>query len=293
MASIVFVHGSGIRAERYARMLQTVEQGLRTAGHPAALVPCGWGEEHGSHLHAGGASFRDIGAGSAGPGRDDTDPELAAWTLAEQEQEQEHEREAGPASRWAQVTAGLHFRPGGLRLGTSLLGTSSLGASLNTSLQESSSAFTGDIALYLSRGTSIRDAIRTAVAGAEPPVTVLAHSLGGVATVDLLVEKPIPEVELLVTVATQAGFLYEIDALPSLRFGDPLPDTFPRWVNVLDRRDALAYMVQPLFPGRAVDQLVDNRAPFPLAHTAYFNNSRFYRVLAGLGREVPPVTLGP
>ena len=44
----------------------------------------------------------------------------------------------------------------------------------------------GDILLYQARGETIRGAIAAAIRAASPPVVVLAHSLGGIASVDLL-----------------------------------------------------------------------------------------------------------
>ncbi|MFG2605598.1 hypothetical protein ACGFT2_18940 [Streptomyces sp. NPDC048514] len=138
----------------------------------------------------------------------------------------------------------------------------------------------GDVLLYLSRGAALREALAQAVLAAEPPVVLLAHSLGGIAALDLLVLRPLPEVELLVTVGSQAPFLYELGALPSLEHGTPLPAHVPRWLNVYDRRDLLGYVGAGVFPGRVHDIAVDGRQPFPLAHSAYWSNPELYRVLA-------------
>ncbi|MCS0601373.1 hypothetical protein NX794_09030 [Streptomyces sp. LP11] len=142
----------------------------------------------------------------------------------------------------------------------------------------------GDVLLYLARGEAIREAVAGAVRAAEPPVVLLAHSLGGIASLDLLVLRPLPEVELLVTVGSQAPFLYELGALPSLEHGSPLPAHVPRWLNVYDRRDLLGYVGAGVFPGRVEDVAVDSRQPFPLSHSAYWRNPELYRVLA---RELP------
>jgi hypothetical protein len=139
----------------------------------------------------------------------------------------------------------------------------------------------GDVAWYLSRGHELREHIAGVVAAARPPVYLLGHSLGGVASVDLLADRDLPGVELLITVGSQAPYLYELDALPCLRFGERLPARFPRWVNVYDERDMLAFVGgRPgLFPGHVTDLAVDNRAPFPRSHRAYFRNDRFYDLL--------------
>ncbi|KOG25648.1 hypothetical protein ADK34_17470 [Streptomyces viridochromogenes] len=139
----------------------------------------------------------------------------------------------------------------------------------------------GDVLLYLARGAAIREVVLEAVRAAEPPVVLLAHSLGGIAALDLLVLRELPEVELLVTVGSQAPFLYELGALPSLEHGTPLPAHVPRWLNVYDRRDLLGYVGAGVFPGRVEDVAVDSRQPFPLSHSAYWSNPELYRLLAG------------
>lgn len=96
---------------------------------------------------------------------------------------------------------------------------------------------------------------------------------------DLLATQALPQVRLLVTVGSQAPLLYELNALPALPFGTDLPPTMPRWVNIFDRRDLLAYTGAGVFPGRVEDREVDNRAPFPRSRSAYFANERFYAVL--------------
>ncbi|GHI21156.1 hypothetical protein [Streptomyces hydrogenans] len=138
----------------------------------------------------------------------------------------------------------------------------------------------GDVLLYLARGEAIREAVAAAVRAARPPVVVLAHSLGGIASLDLLVLRELPEVRLLVTVGSQAPFLYELGALPSLEYGAPLPAHVPPWINVYDRRDLLSYVGAGLFPGRVRDVAVDGRQPFPMAHSAYWGNPELYRLLA-------------
>lgn len=145
----------------------------------------------------------------------------------------------------------------------------------------------GDILRYQARGGALRaaiaDAARAAREAAPGPVVLLAHSLGGIACFDLLAgaaEGPPPGVDLLVTVGSQAPFLYELDALTALRRGDPLPAAFPRWLNVYDERDLLAFVGEKVFPGRVTDVRVDTWQPFPRAHSAYFAHRKMYERLA-------------
>lgn len=130
----------------------------------------------------------------------------------------------------------------------------------------------GDIVLYQARGEAIRGRIRERILAAGEPVHVLAHSLGGVASVDLLVMETLP-VQHLITVGSQAPFLYEINALQTLPFGSPLPASLPPWLNIYDLRDFLSYVGSGVFPGRVVDLRVDNRQVFPASHSAYWWNA--------------------
>ncbi len=135
----------------------------------------------------------------------------------------------------------------------------------------------GDILRYQARGEGIRAVIRQAILDADADnVTLLAHSLGGIACVDLLVTSNIPQVDRLITVGSQAPFLYEIGALASLEPPEPLPEHFPSWLNIYDPRDFLGYVGQEVFPGRVTDIEVDNRQPFPQAHSAYWGNSEVW-----------------
>ena len=153
-------------------------------------------------------------------------------------------------------------------------------------LTDATSPAAGDIMRYQARGSGIRRYIRQVVADAavgdpDPSVTLLAHSLGGIACVDALIEEPIPGVGRLVTVGSQAPFFYEIDALASLSYGRRLPDHFPAWLNIYDARDFLSYIGAGLFPGRVTDQRVDNGQPFPQAHSAYWRNDAVWQHIGG------------
>jgi hypothetical protein len=84
---------------------------------------------------------------------------------------------------------------------------------------------------------------------------------------------------LLVTVGSQAPFLYEINALQSLAYGEALPAHFPKWLNFYDLRDFLSYKGGKIFPGRVKDVAVDNRQPFPVSHSAYWENDAVWRTI--------------
>lgn len=142
----------------------------------------------------------------------------------------------------------------------------------------------GDILRYQARGEGLRACIAAVVAAAEPPVVVLAHSLGGVACVDLFAQQDhSARVAALVTVGSQAPFLYEMDALVSLPVGRRLPAFFPgRWLNAYDPRDPLAYVARPVFQdGRITDRAFDTRRPLLRAHSAYWDHAPLYAWLDG------------
>ncbi|MGW8359909.1 hypothetical protein ACWGK1_04960 [Streptomyces wedmorensis] len=185
--------------------------------------------------------------------------------------------EEGPGTHRGPVARKVGRLAGRLALGVA----SAQVVKRRSALTDAAHPAAGDVLLYLSRGEAIREAVLAAVRAAEPPVVLLAHSLGGIASLDLLVLRELPEVALLVTVGSQAPFLYELGALPSLEHGSPLPAHVPRWLNVYDRRDLLGYVGAGVFPGRVEDVALDSRQPFPLSHSAYWSNPELYRLLAG------------
>ncbi|GGR21481.1 hypothetical protein [Streptomyces netropsis] len=139
----------------------------------------------------------------------------------------------------------------------------------------------GDVLRYLAHGEPVRAGLCATLEGLEGPVAVLGHSLGGIIAFDTLVRRAHPAVRSLVTVGSQAPFLYEIGALPSLGHPSVLPGHFPAWLNLYDRRDLLSHVGGPLFPGRVRDVAIDNRQPFPASHSAYWANPAVYAAIAG------------
>ncbi|MCC5636530.1 hypothetical protein LC593_11775 [Nostoc sp. CHAB 5844] len=85
-------------------------------------------------------------------------------------------------------------------------------------------------------------------------------------------------VKLLVTVGSQAPFLYEINALCSLEYGQPLPGDFPKWLNIYDLRDFLSYVGSKIFP-KVQDEEVISKQPFPRSHGAYWTNAKTWEAI--------------
>jgi pimeloyl-ACP methyl ester carboxylesterase len=144
----------------------------------------------------------------------------------------------------------------------------------------------GDILLYQSRGFEVRDYIRKKIEIAAPPVTIVAHSLGGIACFDLLALPDPPQIARLVTVGSQIPLLYEIGALfslkppPNLSAIDTrkLPNNFPPWLNIFDRSDFLSYVGEELFAGMR-DTEVQSGQPFPDSHSAYLINEQVWAAI--------------
>lgn len=141
--------------------------------------------------------------------------------------------------------------------------------------------FLRDVAFYVRNGQQIRDYISEEISayGTEKPVVVLAHSLGGIAAVDLMSGPGAPAVDLLVTVGSQAPLLYLMDALTTLSpNGSAVP--FTPWLNVFNRSDLLSFYAGYIFPNASVvDAEIDAGVPFPQSHSAYWTQGRLYDLL--------------
>lgn len=155
------------------------------------------------------------------------------------------------------------------------------------SITDSTYPIVGDILLYQGRGKRIRNFIKTYIDDADSSVVLIAHSLGGIACVDLLVKEQLDKVKLLVTVGSQAPFFYEINALQSLEYGESLPAHFPFWLNIYDLKDILSYIGANVFPDRVQDVPVvrvqdvpvDNEQPFPRCHGSYWTNPAVWKAI--------------
>ncbi|MYU19351.1 hypothetical protein GTZ78_53905, partial [Streptomyces sp. SID8361] len=85
MTSVVFVHGTGVRAKSYEKSLARVVSGLGRVRADIRVVRCFWGEEHGASLGLDGASIpvRSKNRGAGGDEVLDEDDPLAVWALLE------------------------------------------------------------------------------------------------------------------------------------------------------------------------------------------------------------------
>ena len=144
---------------------------------------------------------------------------------------------------------------------------------LRTHRQEwstSASLKVGDILLYQRHGKRVLEFLADKIARCQTPVVLMAHSLGGIACVDLLSGPTAPaNVTKLITMGSQAPLFYEFDALAHLRPGDDLPPHFPEWLNFYDRNDFLSYVGGRLF-SKVRDVEIRSGLPFPASHSGYF-----------------------
>lgn len=376
--SVVFVHGTGVRAASFSRTFTEVKSQMRRLRPGTEIRPCLWGDAEGAKLALGGASIPQYTSSEDTPANDDRD--IAVWAilyddpgyelrlmglraprstglsrgapphqvhvaalrrytpspqvitafaasgLLDELEEALHRMAncaelneaaatAGPdgyelrqafnraivaAAVGASVNRGNDAPDGAIRDGLlSALGSdlhadgrplpdglrraAAMPAVLAASWQAQRRRgpitdrivrTVGDILRYQARGQGIRNLVKRTIEHAPgDAITVIAHSLGGVACVDLLVLEKIDRVDELITVGSQAPFFYEIGALASLEHPDPLPPHFnARWLNIYDRRDLLSYTAGAVFAGRAHDECVDSKQPFPYSHSAYWSN---------------------
>ena len=131
----------------------------------------------------------------------------------------------------------------------------------------------GDILLYQSRGREIRDYLKAKIAAQPAPVVLMAHSLGGIASVDLLASGE-AKVDRLITFGSQAPFLYEMGALESMK-PPTQPQAFPPWLNLWDGNDFLSYLAEPVFGESCdvTDVRITTGRPFPASHSAYLGSA--------------------
>ncbi|NWB98606.1 hypothetical protein HX882_22165 [Pseudomonas gingeri] len=158
------------------------------------------------------------------------------------------------------------------------------GRTYRHSIANAATPAVGDILLYQARGETIRSIIAKAVADAgETPVVLLAHSLGGIACIDLLISSPPPQVKAVITAGSQAPFLYEIGALTQLQQPAALPGHMPSWLNIYDRDDLLSFKAEAILGNgaRVSDCEIRSHQPFPASHSAYWDNVEVWKRIAG------------
>jgi len=152
-----------------------------------------------------------------------------------------------------------------------------------TSLTDASFPAAGDILRYQLHGKVLRDYICKCIRSfKDDDVYVLAHSLGGVASFETLIDNELPNVRALITFGSQAPFFYEIGALATLPLDKPFPTNFPAWSNFYDLNDPLSYVGKPIFGDLVSDYPIESGESFPASHSAYLHNTLFWQQLTAL-----------
>jgi hypothetical protein len=152
------------------------------------------------------------------------------------------------------------------------------GVSHREVLPATATPIAGDVIYYQAHGERIRARIHDAIARATEPVAVLAHSLGGIASFEAMCETPETRkrVTKFITAGSQSGYFYELDALRSLPFGQPLAADFPDWLNFWDSRDFLSFLTEGVFSGGRSRRDVEIKSglPFPASHSGYWRQQK-------------------
>ena len=78
--SLLFVHGTGVRAEGFASTLQIVQKGCASVGLPVTTVGCYWGEAEGARLAKDGTSIPHY-ASTGGTEPTPAEEALALWAV--------------------------------------------------------------------------------------------------------------------------------------------------------------------------------------------------------------------
>ncbi|GGY12697.1 alpha/beta hydrolase [Streptomyces djakartensis] len=158
-------------------------------------------------------------------------------------------------------------------------------AGLRNRIMPGLSLFLGDVFAWFRNRTQILERVEAAVrdAGNQGPLVIIGHSLGGVIAFEYCMEAG-RTIELLGTVGSQVGLFSELGAihqvparLASGQFESPAH--VGTWLNIYDPDDVLSFLAAPVFT-RVNDIVLDTGAPFPAAHSEYWNLPETYRKLA-------------
>lgn len=194
--------------------------------------------------------------------------------------------------RWneaaVEVQGALNDQLGGQRGILSGVGSRAVTVALRRGLRNrvmpEMSLFLGDVLSWFRNREAILSRVHEAVeaAGADGPLVLVGHSLGGVIAFEYCATAR-RDIDLLATVGSQVGWFGEMGVLgSSTRFSYGklvLPPKLRSWRNLYDPDDALSFLAAPVF-NTVTDIELDTRAPFPVSHSEYWNLSDTYQKLA-------------
>jgi len=122
------------------------------------------------------------------------------------------------------------------------------------------------------------------------PMIIVAHSMGGIISYDILSHfRPELVCDLFVTVGSQVGVFAELGLLPAIpidRTSAPdsnrpkakVPANIKRWINVFDPADVLGFKADGVFD-RVEDYAFSSNVSSLTAHGMYFERPHFYERL--------------
>jgi hypothetical protein len=141
----------------------------------------------------------------------------------------------------------------------------------------------GGIAQYLLGALNEADGSRTTD---DPELYVVAHSMGGPITYDLLTHfAPDITCDLLVTVGSQVALFEEMkryrNSSPSVIAPQQVarPANIRRWINIYDLTDVLAFSTRGVFDDSVTNFEFDGKTLPLISHSAYFKRQTFYERL--------------
>ncbi len=165
--------------------------------------------------------------------------------------------------------------------------------------------FLGDVFVYLHQqhsqaariGELIEEALREAASKRteEDPLVVVAHSMGGNITYDLLTSSAQDvTVDWYLTAGTQIGFFEELKLFrnsdPTLPRESgaqiPRPGNIRRWINVFDYNDLLGFEIGSIIEG--VEDYAYRTESLLRAHSQYFLQPSFHQRLTARVRAATP-----
>lgn len=175
-----------------------------------------------------------------------------------------------------------------------------LNQAVRGALAEATARSFGDIVAYrdTDNGAAIRNRVleRARAGGIDPskPIIVVAHSLGGLVVVDMLLKGDL-RARRLVTCGSQPAMFHVLKQLPSLvpyapGKSSPVSANIASWTNLWHPMDVLAFVASPVFAlhdGRApTDIRIDTPLSTILAdklwmHSAYWKGDELVEAVVG------------
>jgi hypothetical protein len=153
---------------------------------------------------------------------------------------------------------------------------------LRKRLMQSMALFVGDVLAYMAKRDQVQAALEQvivqALAAKQEPLALVGHSLGGIICFDYCLKTMRP-IDRLITVGSQVGLFAELGAFPPLVAAAngklKSPDVVQRWINIYDPNDILSFLAAPVLTS-VTDIEFDTQAPFPVAHSEYWNQEMLY-----------------